>query len=143
VVVVAGWALHRPRLAWAAAAAAQGAALTVLVWFPPSSLLDRRSTRALVEASAEMRGTSPLLIAVDPHPSLAYYTDRIPEFVPRPGIASRAARDDDALWVFEQDDWLALDAGDRERFRIVRRAGYFLLVRPRERREGETGGPPA
>lgn len=125
---VAGWLVHRPRAAWAAAAGAQALALSLLAWFPPSTLIERRSTAALVRASPEILGSAPLIIAADPHPSLAYYSDRIPETVASSEIVERLARGDDALWVFEHDDWASLDREDRARFRIVRRVGYYLLA---------------
>ncbi len=122
------WILERPRGAWGAAALAQATALVAVAWFPPAALIERRSTAAFVQDTPELRTPRPLVLAVDPHPSLAFYTGRIPEFVPASGVAARLQREDDAIWVFERDDWESLDPALRERFRVVRAQGQFLAA---------------
>lgn len=125
-----GWVTRRPRAAWAAAAAAQAAAIAVLVWFPPHELLERRSTAYLVRASPELKGPEPIVMAMDPHPSLSFYTGRVPEFAGLSDLPDRLTGENEEYWVFELDDWNALDAGLRGRFRVVRRVGYFLVATP-------------
>jgi 4-amino-4-deoxy-L-arabinose transferase-like glycosyltransferase len=125
------WILRRPRGAWGAGALTQAAVLVAVAWFPPAALTERRSTAALVAASPEFFSPRPLVLAVDPHPSLAFYTGRIPELVPASEIEARLGSWDGAIWVFERDDWEALDPALRDRFRIVRSRGHFLAAESR------------
>lgn len=125
------WILRRPRGAWGAGALTQAALLVAVSWFPPAALTERRSTAAFVRDTPELRTLRPVVLAVDPHPSLAFYTGRIPELVPASGIEIRLGSGDDAIWVFERDDWESLDPALRERFRIVRARGHFLAAEGR------------
>jgi len=128
LVSFGGVFLHRPRVAFGAAAAASWLFLLVLmtIFFP--SYGERRSSRALVEAVPALRSGRLVWVVQTELPSLTWYLDKVPEKIwvrKLPGLLEAA---ENPLLVLDRADYGRLAPEMLTRLREVGSAGKYQVL---------------
>jgi len=118
---------QRPRWAYGAAAGASATFLLACVVLLFPALGRDRSAAVLVQRVTELSSGRPLVTADVRVPSLTFYLDLAPEWVPLPALAERLARGDRPLAVLAAVDLPALPESVARSLREVGRAGRYVV----------------
>lgn len=133
-VALVGVARRSPRWTYGAAAVASAAfLLATLVTLRPM-LESTRTARPLVRDVAGIDSGRPVVLVDLRLPSLTYYADRIPENVDGAKLPQRLEKQDDALYVFHDDDVAKLSDSIRMALRPVGASGKYRVFEAKARK---------
>lgn len=129
VAACVGLLARNPRRVYGAAAVGAGLFLLVASATAFPQLAEERSCRRLIAEVPELDSERPVVRVDVRAPSLTFYLDRAPEFIPLAAVPARVARGDRPLLVVaEADRYIVEDLGVR--LRRLRQVGRWHVYEP-------------